>query len=98
LRSIQTISTSLDPLRLSVNPFFTSPSGPQPLVSTLQIRSNVQSFFPADFRRNFFLIFNFQTDYPIRIVILLALSEVEESEPALAGKSKDLNALLSKGS
>jgi len=38
----------------------------------------------------------------MRIVILLALREVEGSEPALAGlpaeagKSKDLNALLSK--
>jgi hypothetical protein len=32
----------------------------------------------------------------MRIVILLALSEVEGSEPALAGKSKDLNALLGK--
>ncbi len=31
----------------------------------------------------------------MRIVILLALSEVEGSEPAVAGKSKDLNALLS---
>jgi hypothetical protein len=58
----------------------------------------VRSIFPADLRCNFFLISNFPPDYPTRIVILLALSEVEESEPALAGKSKDLNALLSKGS
>ncbi len=57
---IRTISTLLGPLRLSLNPFFSSPSSRQPLISSLQNHSNVRSIFPADFRCNLFLISNFR--------------------------------------
>ena len=43
---------------------------------------------------NFFLISNFQSDYPMRIVFLS--EPAVAGLPAEAGKSKDLNALLSK--
>ncbi|MFI5059141.1 MAG: hypothetical protein ACHQLQ_13235, partial [Candidatus Acidiferrales bacterium] len=58
---IRTIGVLLRPLRLPVNPFFSSPSSRQPLCSVYRTIRTHDPFFPADFRRNPFLISNFHT-------------------------------------
>jgi hypothetical protein len=56
---VRTIGTFLDPLRLSLNSFFSSSCGCPPLVSRGELVRTHDPVFSADFRRNFFLISNF---------------------------------------
>jgi hypothetical protein len=57
---IRTISAFFFPPRISVNPFFSSPSTRRPLRPVYGTIRTYDPFFPADLCRNFFLIFNFQ--------------------------------------